>query len=62
METQQVACLVDKLNVTEDEPYFPHPVTGQPVFVLFDLPHLIKCLRNNFMSYDILVRPTTEYL
>ncbi len=56
METSQVACMTDKFNVTPERPYFTHPRSGEKVCVIFDPPHLIKCLRNGFMKYTIRVR------
>lgn len=55
MESQQVACLTEKLKVSAEKPFFNHPITGAKVFTIFDFPHLLKCLRNNLMKYDILV-------
>jgi hypothetical protein len=55
MEVQQVACMFNSLKVTVAQPYFGHPITDEPVFVIFDVPHLLKCVRNTLMSYDILV-------
>lgn len=55
METQQVCCAFEHLKITTEKPFFEHPITKEPVYFIFDLPHLIKCLRNNLMSYDILV-------
>jgi hypothetical protein len=42
-------------DVSVEHPYFLHPCTGAEVYVLFDLPHLIKCLRNNLITHDIKV-------
>jgi hypothetical protein len=53
MEPRQVLCVTDNLKVSSDRPFFLHPRTDEPVYVVFDPPHLLKCLRNNLMSYDI---------
>jgi hypothetical protein len=33
-------------KVSEEKPYFEH--AGQKIFVLYDAPHLLKNVRNNF--------------
>ena len=38
-----------------DNPWICHPVTGSKVFVLIDVPHCLKNLRNNMMNYKIAV-------
>ena len=55
MEKRQVQCMTKTFNITPETPSFNHPDTNEPVFGHFDPPHLIKCLRNNLMNYDILV-------
>lgn len=41
------------LEVTAGHPFFNHPVTGEPVFFLYDPPHLLKSLRNALVNHDI---------
>jgi hypothetical protein len=55
MESRQVKCLFSGFSVTPAVPFFAHPITKEPIFAHFDPPHLFKCIRNNFMNYDILV-------
>ena len=38
-----------ELGITEDKPYFF--VNEKKIFAMFDPPHLLKCLRNNFYNY-----------
>lgn len=54
-DIRQVSCFTDRLHVTSDKPFFYHPISCQKVFVVFDPPHIIKCLRNNFINYKIQV-------
>ena len=37
------------LNVTREKPWFLHK--NKKYFLIFDPPHLIKCVRNNLMKY-----------
>jgi len=51
-----VACVCDcgggnmglwkKLNINVDNTAFPHPNTGDPIFMFADAPHLLKLIRN----------------
>ena len=41
--------LVNHLNITPENPWFIHNNTK---YFMFDLPHLIKCVRNNLMKYS----------
>ncbi|CAB4010470.1 Transposable element P transposase [Paramuricea clavata] len=38
-----------RLNVTPEQPWFMH--NNKKYFLMFDPPHLIKCVRNNLMKY-----------
>lgn len=42
------------LGATPDKPYFAHPVSNEPVFCIFDAPHLLKLGRNHLLDrgYD----------
>jgi len=44
--------MFDMFGVTVDVPYVD--VDGDIVHFMYDPPHLVKCLRNNFMKYDLL--------
>ena len=48
---QQRFCRI--LGVSEERPYFDHPTSGDPVFFMYDPPHLMKSMRNALMNYDI---------
>ena len=41
--------LAKHLNITPENPWFIH--NNQKYFVMFDPPHLMKCVRNNLMKY-----------
>ena len=43
-----------KAGVTADQPYFSHPVTKQPVYVIPDPPHCLKNARNALRRHDIM--------
>ena len=38
-----------RLKVTAEKPWFVH--NGKKVYLMFDPPHLLKCIRNNLMNY-----------
>ena len=42
--------LAKYLNITPENPWFIH--NNQKYFVMFDPPHLFKCVRNNLMKYS----------
>ena len=42
--------LAKRLNVSPDQPWFIH--NNKMYFLMFDPPHLIKCVRNNLMKYS----------
>ena len=42
--------LANHLNITPENPWFIH--NNEKVFVMFDPPHLLKCVRNNLMKYS----------
>ena len=45
-----------QLKVTDDlRTFFPHPATGQPVYVIMDACHILKLARNMFQVYSPLV-------
>ena len=39
------------LEITNERPYIWH--NGNKIFFLFDPPHLLKSLRNNFLKYSV---------
>lgn len=39
------------LNITESKPYFENPSTKEKIFVMADVPHLLKLIRNNFVDH-----------
>lgn len=41
------------LGVSEEKPYMFYG--SRKIFFLFDVPHLIKCIRNNLMNHDFIV-------
>jgi hypothetical protein len=41
--------LAKRLNITAGNPWFIH--NNQKYFVMFDPPHLLKCVRNNLVKY-----------
>lgn len=42
-----------KFNISYDEPFIPF--RGRKIYFAFDMPHLLKCIRNNLMNYDFLL-------
>ena len=61
---QVIACVCDLgscnnkmisklLHVTANQPFFN--LDGKKYFMIYDIPHLLKCLRNNLLKYDFLV-------
>lgn len=46
--------LFRQLNVTAENPFVVHPIdNSRKLYFLYDVPHLIKNIRNNFINYDI---------
>ena len=43
--------LANRLGITPEKPWFLH--NGKKYFLMFDPPHLMKCVRNNLMKYTI---------
>ena len=41
--------LANHLGITPEKPFFAH--NNNTYFVMFDPPHLLKCIRNNLMKY-----------
>ena len=46
--------LFSLLGVSVDKPWFSFS-NGSKIYAMFDMPHIMKNLRNNFMNYDIVV-------
>lgn len=45
--------VIECLGVSEEKPYFMFK--EKKIFVVFDIPHLLKCVRNNLMANDFVV-------
>ena len=46
--------LFGQLKITPDAPYVAHPKDKtRKLYFLFDVPHLLKNIRNNLMNYNI---------
>lgn len=43
--------LHSELDISASKPYFQNPTNNEKVFVLADVPHLIKLIRNNFVDH-----------
>ena len=50
------SALQTSLGVKMDQPFFDH--NGDKIFCLYDPPHLLKNVRNNFKKHGFLVTPT----
>lgn len=46
--------LWNKLEISEEKPFFANPVTSKNVYVFPDVPHLLKLLRNWLLDTGIL--------
>ena len=57
METRQQALATEILRVNYEKSFFNDKFTENKIFFVFDPPHIMKCLRNNFQSYDIEFKP-----
>ena len=53
MGTNNQKLFFSELEVTVEKPFFLMPNTSRKVFCIFDPPHLLKCLRNNFAKYKV---------
>ncbi|CAH0546285.1 unnamed protein product [Brassicogethes aeneus] len=47
--------LHDDLHISESKPYFQNPSTKEKIFVMADVPHLLKLIRNNFVDHGFLI-------
>jgi len=52
--TNNVSALQKDLNMTKDKPYIE--IRGKKVFSIFDVPHLYKNLRNNFIKNNFIYK------
>ncbi|XP_035224231.1 uncharacterized protein LOC118196854 [Stegodyphus dumicola] len=50
-EANNMMCYTKAMRVTKERPYIM--CQDRKVFTVFDVPHLLKCLRNNFIKYDV---------
>ena len=46
-------CAIKLLNITKEKPYIE--LNNEKIFFNFDVPHLIKCLRNNFRRHKLTI-------
>lgn len=47
--------LHSELKISESKPYFENPSNNEKIYVLADVPHLIKLIRNNFVNHGFLI-------
>lgn len=47
--------LHNELSISESKPYFTNPANNEKIFVLADVPHLLKLIRNNFVDHGFLI-------
>jgi DNA transposase THAP9 len=52
--TNNVSALIKDLNMTKDKPFIE--INGRKVFSIFDVPHLYKNLRNNFIKNNFIYK------
>ncbi len=53
--------LATGLGVTKDQPFFPHPDRpDQPIFWVFDVPHLLKLCRKHFLESGFILKSGTR--
>ncbi|VEN55423.1 unnamed protein product, partial [Callosobruchus maculatus] len=48
--------LHNELNISENKPYFENPRNKENIFVLADVPHLLKLIRNNFVDHGFIIK------
>lgn len=51
-----------KLDLTELDASFPHPVTKKPVFAMLDPCHMLKLLRNVLCDKKAIVNANKQFL
>lgn len=44
-------------SLSSGQPYFPHPQTGENVYIMFDACHMLKLVRNLLGEYSIIESP-----
>ncbi|CAH1955273.1 unnamed protein product [Acanthoscelides obtectus] len=47
--------LHNELNVSNTKPYFTNPSNNEKIFVMADIPQLLKLIRNNFVAHGFLI-------
>lgn len=47
--------LHNELEVNFNKPFFTSPKTSHNIFVLADVPHMLKLIRNNFLDYGFVI-------
>jgi hypothetical protein len=55
--TNQAMCAELGCCLEKSKPYFPHPKSGDNVFILFDACHMLKLARNLLGDYSIIKSP-----
>lgn len=56
----QLGCQL-KVNFTEPlQPFFPHPATGERVYVMLDACHMLKLTRNMMQAYSPIISTTGQ--
>lgn len=48
--------LHNSLDISYEKPYFVNPVNGHNIYVLADVPHLLKLIRNNFVDHGFVLK------
>jgi len=48
--------LLKSISVSDEQPNFKHPITGQRIHVFADIPHLIKLCRNNYLDHGFILK------
>lgn len=48
--------LYNELNINHINTFFNNPVNNEKIFVLADVPHLLKLIRNNFIDHGFIIK------
>ncbi|KAL1488481.1 hypothetical protein ABEB36_014949 [Hypothenemus hampei] len=43
------------LQISQSKPYFQNPSSAEKIFVMADVPHLLKLIRNNFVDHGFVI-------
>lgn len=52
---KELGCNVTDLNNIKN--YFIHPTSGEKVYILFDVCHMLKLIRNNWSNSEVIIDP-----